>query len=313
MTWLTDNDVHKETPGDRLTQLIAQPGIVRIPGAHNALAGLLAKRAGFGCLYVSGAAVSGSMGLPDLGIMTLEELSSHVRSIYRATQLPLVVDADTGYGEAINVMRTVQELESAGAAAMQIEDQVMPKKCGHLSDKRLISTEDMCAKVAAARKARSHLRIIARTDAVDGEGLESAIERLNRYVEAGADLVFADALKDEVSIRTITQRVGAPVLANMAEFGRTPYFSAAELEVMGCRLVIWPASSLRIAARAMDRLYQDLARTGTTHQFIDDMVDRSELHDVIGYFDYESLDASVARSVVPEKKPVPSAPDGGVI
>ncbi len=313
MTWLTDNDVHKETPGDRLTQLIAQPGIVRIPGAHNALAGLLAKRAGFGCLYVSGAAVSGSMGLPDLGIMTLEELSSHVRSIYRATQLPLVVDADTGYGEAINVMRTVQELESAGAAAMQIEDQVMPKKCGHLSDKRLISTEDMCAKVAAARKARSHLRIIARTDAVDGEGLESAIERLNRYVEAGADLVFADALKDEVSIRTTTQRVGAPVLANMAEFGRTPYFSAAELEVMGCRLVIWPASSLRIAARAMDRLYQDLARTGTTHQFIDDMVDRSELYDVIGYFDYESLDASVARSVVPEKKPVPSAPDGGVI
>ncbi|MCH2480654.1 MAG: methylisocitrate lyase [Gammaproteobacteria bacterium] len=313
MTWLTDNDVHKETPGDRLTQLIAQPGIVRIPGAHNALAGLLAKRAGFGCLYVSGAAVSGSMGLPDLGIMTLEELSSHVRSIYRATQLPLVVDADTGYGEAINVMRTVQELESAGAAAMQIEDQVMPKKCGHLSDKRLISTEDMCAKVAAARKARSHLRIIARTDAVDGEGLESAIERLNRYVEAGADLVFADALKDEVSIRTITQRVGAPVLANMAEFGRTPYFSASELEVMGCRLVIWPASSLRIAARAMDRLYQDLARTGTTHQFIDDMVDRSELYDVIGYFDYESLDASVARSVVPEKKPVPSAPDGGVI
>ena len=251
------------------------------------------------------------MGLPDLGIMTLEELSSHVRSIYRATQLPLVVDADTGYGEAINVMRTVQELESAGAAAMQMEDQVLPKKCGHLNNKRLISTEDMCAKVAAARKARSHLRIIARTDAVDGEGLESAIDRLNRYIEAGADLVFADALKDEASIRTLTQRVGAPVLANMAEFGRTPYFSAAELEVMGCRLVIWPASSLRIAARAMDQLYQGLARTGTTHQFLEDMVDRSELYDVIGYFDYESLDASVARSVVPPKKAVPPAADGG--
>ena len=311
MTWLTDSDAHNEAPGVRLTQLIAQQGIVRIPGAHNALAGLLAKRAGFECLYVSGAAVSSSMGLPDLGIMTLEELSGHVRSIYRATQLPLVVDADTGYGEAINVMRTVQELESAGAAAMQMEDQVLPKKCGHLNDKRLISTEDMCAKVAAARKARSHLRIIARTDAVDGEGLESAIKRLNRYIEAGADLVFADALKDEASIRTLTQRVGAPVLANMAEFGRTPYFSATELEVMGCRLVIWPASSLRIAARAMDRLYQGLARTGTTHQFLDDMVDRSELYDVIGYFDYESLDASVARSVVPPKKPVPPAADGG--
>ena len=311
MTWLTDSDLHSDAPGVRLTQLIERQGIVQIPGAHNALAGLLAKRAGFECLYVSGAAVTGSMGLPDLGIITVEELCSHVRSIYRATRLPLVVDADTGYGETINVMRTVQELESAGAAAMQIEDQVLPKKCGHLSDKRLISTEDMCAKVAAARKARSHLRIIARTDAVDGEGLESAIERLNCYIEAGADLVFADALKDEASIRTLTQRVGAPVLANMAEFGRTPYFSSSELEVMGCRLVIWPASSLRVAARAMDRLYQGLAQTGTTHQFIDDMLDRSELYDVIGYFEYESLDASVARSVVPPKKTVPPAPDGG--
>ena len=309
MTWLTNSDAHNQPPGVRMAQLIEQQGIVRIPGAHNALAGLLAKRSGFECLYLSGAAVSSSMGLPDLGVMTLEELSSHVRSIYRATELPLVVDADTGYGEAINVMRTVQELESAGAAAMQMEDQVLPKKCGHLNNKRLVSTEDMCAKVAAARKARSHLRIIARTDAVDGEGLESAIERLNRYIEAGADLVFADALKDEASIRTLTQRVGAPVLANMAEFGRTPYFSATELEVMGCRLVIWPASSVRIAARAMDRLYQGLARTGTTHQFIDDMVDRGELYDVIRYFDYESLDESVARSVVPQKKPVPPALD----
>ena len=167
MTWLTDSDSHSEAPGARLTELIGQQGIVQIPGAHNALAGLLAKRAGFECLYVSGAAVTGSMGLPDLGIITVEELCGLVRSIYRATRLPLVVDADTGYGETINVMRTVQELESAGAAAMQLEDQVLPKKCGHLSDKRLISTEDMCAKVAAARKARSHLRIIARTDAVD--------------------------------------------------------------------------------------------------------------------------------------------------
>ncbi len=312
MTWLTESNTRHEAPGVRLTKLIEEQAIVRMPGAHNALAGLLAKQAGFDCLYVSGAAVSSSMGLPDLGIMTLEELSSHVRSIYRATKLPLVVDADTGYGEAINVMRTVQELESAGAAAMQMEDQILPKKCGHLNDKRLISTEEMCAKVAAAQKARSHLRIIARTDAVDGEGLQSAIERLNRYVQAGADIVFADALKDEESIRILTRSVDAPVLANMAEFGRTPYFSADELQVMGCRLVIWPASSLRVAARAMDRLYKGLAQTGTTHQFLDDMVDRGELYDVIRYFEYESLDESVARSVVPEKNPVPPTPDGNV-
>ena len=156
MTWLQSEGWDETPPGQRFTELIERPGIVQLPGAHNALAGLIARRAGFESLYLSGAAVSASLGLPDLGIMTLEELCFHARTVYRATQLPLVVDADTGYGEALNVMRTVRELEAAGAAALQIEDQIMPKKCGHLNDKRLISVDDMCAKVTAAQSDTHH-------------------------------------------------------------------------------------------------------------------------------------------------------------
>jgi len=299
VTWLTAADLENEPAGERLAKLMAQPGIVRIPGAHNAVAGLLARRAGFECLYVSGAAVSGGMGLPDLGILTLEELCFQVRTIYRATQLPLVVDADTGYGEVMNVMRTVRELETAGAAAMQMEDQVLPKKCGHLNDKRLVSSEEMCAKVAAARQARSHLKIIARTDSAESEGVDSAIDRLNCYVDAGADIVFADALTDATMIRQVTDSVSAPFMANMTEFGRTPHFSAQQFEEMGCELVIWPASSLRVAAHAMEHLYASLAETGSTQQLTDSMMTRAEFYDLIGYFDYESLDQSVARSAIP--------------
>lgn len=309
MTWLESEHWPKETPGQRLQQLIDGPGIVQIPGAHNALAGLMAKRAGFRCLYVSGAAVSASLGLPDLGIITLEELCFHVRTLYRATQLPLVVDADTGYGEVMNVMRTVHELEAAGAAAMQMEDQILPKKCGHLNDKRLVTTEEMCAKVTAAKRARRDLRIIARTDAVQSEGLDGAIVRMNRYIEAGADIAFADALVDEHMFRTFTSGISVPFIANMTEFGRTPYYTATQLEEMGCKLVIWPASSLRIAARAMEKLYATIAKEGETRPLLDNMLTRAELYEVINYFDFESLDASVARSVVPPTADEPSWPD----
>ena len=196
-------------------------------------------------------------------------------------------------------MRTVRELEAAGAAALQIEDQILPKKCGHLNDKRLVSVDDMCVKVTAARRARTDIRIIARTDAVDTEGLDAAIGRMNRYIEAGADIVFADALIDEAMFRTVTRQVNAPFMANMTEFGRTPYYTATQLEEMGCKLVIWPASSLRIAARAMEKLYATIAKEGKTRPLLDNMLTRAELYEVINYFDFESLDASVARSVVP--------------
>ena len=186
MTWLVE-EKDLTPPGDQMAALWQRAEILRMPGAHHAFAGIVAKRAGFKALYLSGGALSSMLGLPDLGIMTSEEVCFFVRSIYRATGLPILVDGDTGYGEVLNVVRLVRELEDAGAAAVQIEDQILPKKCGHLNDKKLASPEDMAAKIAAARKARRHLRIVARTDAIAQEGLEAGIKRAKLYLSAGAD------------------------------------------------------------------------------------------------------------------------------
>ncbi len=296
MTWL-DQGGGSEPPGDRLARLYSGPGILRLPGAHNALAGRLAQRAGFEALYLSGAAISASLGLPDLGVMTLEELCFVTRAIFRATGLPLVVDADTGYGGALNVTRTVRELEQAGAAAIQIEDQVLPKKCGHLDDKRLVAPREMCAKIAAARRARRHLRIVARTDAVASEGLEAAIGRARLYLEAGADILFPEALPDEAAMAACAAALDAPLLANMTEFGRTPYLSAQAFEALGFKLVIWPVSALRVAARAMEELYAGLMSEGEATGFLDRMQSRDELHQVLGYDDYEVFDRELARGL----------------
>lgn len=302
MTWLEAADWPEERPGDRFAALVEQPGIVRIPGAHNAMAGLLAKKAGFDCLYISGAAITASLGIPDVGILSLEELCFFTRTIYRATRLPILVDADTGYGEVMNVMRTVRELEAAGAAAMQMEDQVLPKKCGHLNGKQLVTTEEMCEKIAAARRARTHLRIVARTDAVANEGLDGGIARAKAYVQAGADYAFADGLTDADGFRRFAAECGAPFMANMTEFGKTPYYTASEFEEMGCKLVIWPVSSLRAAAKAMEGVYAELKEKDTLFGHLDRMQTRAELYETIGYHDFEALDASVARTIVPEDR-----------
>ena len=196
MTWLT-SPAANEHPGQRLKQLLKKEEILRVPGAHNGLTALIAKEAGFDCLYLSGGALSASLGLPDLGVMMPDELLMAVRSICRASKLPLIVDGDTGYGEALNVMRLIQDLEIAGAAAVQLEDQLLPKKCGHLSDKLLNSKEDMAAKISAANSARTDIQIIARTDAAASEGLDAAIERAKSYIDAGADIIFPEALTTE--------------------------------------------------------------------------------------------------------------------
>ena len=299
MTWLEGDCPDPTPPGKRLAERLKQPEILRTPGAHNGLAGLLAKRAGFDALYISGAGVSASMGLPDLGVMTLEDLCFAVRTIFRATDLPLIVDADTGYGEALNVMRTARELEMAGAAAMQMEDQKLPKKCGHLNDKQLVSADEMALKVAAAVKARTHLQIIARTDALTDEGMDAAISRARKYVEAGADIVFADGLATEDDFRTFAQGVGAPALANMTEFGRTPHYTGQQFQDMGYKIVIWPVSQLRTALKAMEGLYATINADDSTKAREPDMLTRAELYDVINYFDYEELDSSIVKTVVP--------------
>ena len=289
--------------GDRLRALLHAPGIVGMPGAHDALSARLAQRAGFKALYLSGAALSASMALPDLGVITLEELCQATRQLVRATGLPVLVDGDTGYGEALNVMRLVRELEEAGAAAVQIEDQVLPKKCGHLNDKRLADAGDMARKLAAARRARSHLLIVARTDAA-ALSLDEAVRRARLYREAGADIVFPEALTSDDDFRAFAAAVDAPLLANMTEFGRTPYRTAADFEALGFKLVIWPVSSLRVAARAVADLYGHLAATGETAGRLDRMLTRAELYDALGYHDFESLDQSIAASVAP---PAPEA------
>jgi methylisocitrate lyase len=298
MTWLTQAD--GATPaGERLAKLWERPGLMPIPGAHNGLAAMLARRAGFEALYLSGAALSASMGLADLGIMTVEELTLFTRMICRAGALPLIVDADTGYGGILNVMRVVRELEEAGAAAIQIEDQLLPKKCGHLNDKLLASPEEAAARIAAARRARRSLRIIARTDAAASEGIDGALSRARLYLKAGADAIFPEALTEAEMFRRFAREIHAPLLANMTEFGRTPYFTARQFEEFGFKMVIWPVSSLRVAAKAIGELYAELKAKGTAEAMLDRMQTRAELYETIGYSDYESLDESVAASVVP--------------
>ncbi|MGH8287412.1 MAG: methylisocitrate lyase [Steroidobacteraceae bacterium] len=297
--YLVGQNAPQEPAGERFAKLVRRGGILRLPGAHNGLAALQAKRHGFEALYLSGAAVSASMGLPDLGIITIEDVCFFIRQVSRASGLPLLVDGDTGYGEALNVMHMVCAFEDAGAAAMHIEDQLLPKKCGHLNDKKLAAPEDMAAKIAAAARARRHLYIIARTDAAASEGLDGAVARAQRYLDAGADAIFPEALTTADMFREFAHRVNAPLLANMTEFGRTPYFTAAEFEAMGYRMVIWPVSALRMAAKAQEQLYATIHREDGPRSLIGQMQTRQELYDTISYSEYEALDASIVKTVLP--------------
>jgi methylisocitrate lyase len=301
MTYLLAADLPAASAGERFRALVERPGMLQLPGAHNGLAALQARAAGFEALYLSGAAMTASMGLPDLGIITVDEVCFLIRQLARASGLPVLADGDTGYGEALNVMHMVRSFEDAGAGAVHIEDQLLPKKCGHLNDKRLADPRDMAAKVAAAAKARRHLYIVARTDAAASEGIEGAVARAKLYREAGADAIFPEALTTEAMFREFAlQMPGVPLLANMTEFGRTPFFTAAEFERLGYRMVIWPVSSLRVAAKAQEELYAALKRDGGTHNMVGRMQTRAELYATIGYHDYEALDASIVTTILPE-------------
>lgn len=305
MTYLVASDLASEPAGIRFRKLLDQRSILQLPGAHNGMAALQAKKAGFGGLYLSGAAMTASMGIPDLGMITVDEVSFFIRQIARASGLPLLVDGDTGYGEALNVMHMVRTFEDAGAGAVHIEDQLLPKKCGHLNDKKLADAHDMAAKVAAAAKARRHLYLIARTDAAASEGIDGAVARAKLYLEAGADAIFPEALTNAGMFREFARRMpGVPLLANMTEFGRTPFFTASEFEEMGYRMIIWPVSSLRIANKAQERLYDTLKVEGSTKSVLGDMQTRAELYDTIGLTDYEALDASIVKTIVPESASV---------
>lgn len=301
MPYLLSSDLPNEPAGLRFRALIERGGILRLPGAQNGMAALQAKAAGFEALYLSGAAMTASMGLPDLGIITVDEVSFFIKQVARSSGLPVLVDGDTGYGEALNVMHMVRAFEEAGAGAVHLEDQLLPKKCGHLNDKKLASAHDMAAKVAAAAKARRHLYIVARTDAAASEGMDGAVARAKMYMEAGADAIFPEALNTAEMFREFAARMpGVPLLANMTEFGKTPFFTASEFEEMGYRMVIWPVSSLRVANKAQEKLYATIAADGSTKAMVPEMQTRAELYATIGLADYEALDASIVATIVPE-------------
>jgi methylisocitrate lyase len=286
----------EENSAIRLRQLLAGDEIVAAPGVFNPISALLAERAGFRALYFSGGAFSASLGIPDVGLFTLSELANAVRQITAVTKLPVIVDVDTGFGAAPNVMRTVQELESAGAAAIHLEDQVMSKRCGHLEGKQLISTGEMVEKIVAAQEARSReLIIIARTDARGVLGLEEAIERGGAYARAGCDMVFPEALENQAEFAAFGERVQAPLMANMTEFGKTPFITAQEFQRLGYKIVIFPVTAFRVMLKAVDEAYRELAKQGTQRGFISRMMTRRELYDVLRYDEAGEIVDRIAR------------------
>ena len=263
---------------------------LQVIGTINAYSALLAARSGFKAIYLSGAGVANaSFGLPDLGVTTLNDVCEDVRRITATVELPLLVDADTGWGAAFSIARTTRELIRAGAAAMHIEDQVQAKRCGHRPGKALVAREEMVDRIRAAVDARSDTSfvVMARTDAHAVEGQEAAIERAASYAEAGADMIFAEALTSLDEYRQFTRAVQLPVLANITEFGRTPLFTVPELREAGLRLVLYPLSAFRAMSRATIEVFDAIRRDGTQRAVVDRMQTRTELYDVLGYQEYE--------------------------
>lgn len=268
-----------------LRTLLADHTVV-LPGAINALSAKLIERMGFEAIYLSGAVLANSVGgVPDVGLMTLTESERHTRHIAAASSLPIIADADTGYGEADNVRRTVRTLEHAGASGLHLEDQVFPKRCGHLAGKQLVPAEDFCGKIAAAAEARASkdFLIIARTDARGVDGYDEAVRRAHLYLEAGADAIFPEALRDEEELRRFARDVDTLLLANMTEFGATPYFTVAAFADMGYNLVIFPVTLQRAAMFAMREVLATLRTRGTQEPCLARMQTRQDLYDLLEY------------------------------
>jgi len=278
------------TAGSRLRAALESERPLQIVGTVNAYAALLAREAGFRAIYVSGAGVANaSFGLPDLGITSLNDVCEDVRRITGATDLPLLVDADTGFGGAFNIARTCRELVKAGAAGLHLEDQVQAKRCGHRPGKALVPSEEMADRIKAAVDAREDASfvIMARTDAHAVEGQKAAVERALAYVRAGADMIFAEALTSLEEYREFTTRVPVPVLANLTEFGKTPFFTTQELAQVGVRLVLYPLSAFRAMSQAALAVYRTIRRDGTQRAVVDRMQTREQLYAVLGYHEYE--------------------------
>jgi methylisocitrate lyase len=273
------------TPGQILRATVAETAI-QVPGAPNALAGRMIEEAGFSAVYLSGGSLSaGVLAMPDIGLFTLTELVQQVEYLTSRVDFPVIVDADTGFGGIANVERTVAQLERAGAAAIQLEDQELPKRCGHLPGKTLVPAADMCAKLRAAAAARTDEStvIIGRTDARGVEGLDSALDRARQYAAAGADWIFPEALTSREEFQAFADAIDRPLVANMTEFGKSPLLDFDELAAMGYRVVLYPVTLLRVAMKAMESILTMLAADGTQRELLDLMQTREELYDLLGY------------------------------
>jgi len=276
--------------GARLRAAVEAERPLQVVGTINAFSALLAEQSGFRAIYISGAGVANaSFGLPDLGMTSLNDVCEDVRRITSACEVPLLVDADTGWGGAFNIAKTCADLIKSGAAGMHLEDQVQAKRCGHRPGKALVPTEEMCDRLKAAVDGRtdSSFVIMARTDAHAVEGQKAALERAQAYVEAGADMIFAEALTSLDEYRQFTSTIGVPVLANLTEFGKTPFFTTTELASVGVRLVLYPLSAFRAMSKAALAVYTALRKDGTQKHVVDLMQTRAELYDVLGYNEYE--------------------------
>ena len=283
------------TPGKKFRQAIIKESPLQVIGAINAYHARLAERSGFQALYLSGGGVAaGSLGIPDLGITTLEDVLIDIRRITDVTSLPLLVDIDTGFGGAFNIARTIRSVEKAGAAAVHIEDQVQAKRCGHRPNKAIVTQDEMVDRVKAAVDAKTDpdFVIMARTDALAVEGLNSAIDRACACVEAGADMIFPEAINDLETYQKFTTKVNVPVLANITEFGATPLFTTEELKGVGISIVLYPLSAFRAMNKAALKIYEGIREHGTQKDLINEMQTREELYDFLNYHDYEKkLDA----------------------
>jgi methylisocitrate lyase len=284
------------SPGRRLRDAFGR-GTIAVPGVFNALVARMAERIGFQAVYLSGAALSAAAGVPDIGLLTLTEFVEEARRITSVCALPLMCDADTGFGEALNVERTVRLFEAAGAAGVQLEDQQLPKRCGHLSGKHVVDVEVMVSKVRAATLARRDpsFVIVARTDARGVTGFDDAVRRARKYREAGADVIFPEALESEEEFQAFARAVPGPLLANMTEFGRSLLLDVATLSAMGYCMVLYPVTAFRVALRAAEETLKDVYEKGHQRDQLPRMLTRAELYDLLGYTGFELRDRAYFR------------------
>jgi len=283
----------KTSQAGRLRERLNQPGIIAMPGAFNAITAKLIEKTGFEGVYVTGAGlINGMTGYPDIGLLSATEITQFAGYIDDAVEIPVICDADTGYGEALQVMRTVQLFEQAGVAGIHLEDQVSPKRCGHLDGKQLVSIEDMQTKIRAACKARQNpdFLIIGRVDARGVSGMEDAITRAKAYVAAGADMIFPEAMQSEEEFARFAKAVDIPLLANMTEFGKSPYLSAQDFDALGYKIVIFPMTAFRVMMHAVQEALTELKNTGSQAGFLDRMQTRQALYALLEYDAYNELD-----------------------